>query len=272
MPNDFNQSVIDEFRANRGRVGGYFEGGRLLLLTTIGARTGERHTTPLGYLTDETGSRVFVIASAGGSPKNPDWYHNVLADPAVTIEDGIFTHPARASVLAGAERDEVFARAVEADPGWLDYESRSGRALPVVALAVRPGPPTAGSLGETLVLLHDWFRRELELIRAEIVRSGAVLGAQLRINCLVLCQGLGNHHQGEDQALFPMIARQHPELADVVTRLGEEHAKVAETVDRLRDLLRGRDTATLLPEFDRLAAELTAHLSYEEEQLLPALS
>ncbi|MFG1888915.1 nitroreductase family deazaflavin-dependent oxidoreductase [Micromonospora sp. NPDC049051] len=116
MPNDFNQQIIDEFRANSGRVGGPFAGARLILLTTTGARSGSPHTTPVGYLPDE--ERILVIASAGGSPKHPDWYHNLLADPHVTVEDGVFTYQARAVVLTGAERDEIFARAVEADPGW----------------------------------------------------------------------------------------------------------------------------------------------------------
>lgn len=97
---DFNTRIIEEFRANGGRVGGPFEGGRLLLLTTTGARTGAPHTTPLAYLPDGL-SRVLVIASAGGAPKNPAWFHNLVADPRVTVESGSFTYEADAVVLAG---------------------------------------------------------------------------------------------------------------------------------------------------------------------------
>ncbi|NVI87904.1 nitroreductase family deazaflavin-dependent oxidoreductase [Actinomadura sp. BRA 177] len=209
---DFNTQVIEEFRANGGRVGGPFEGGRLLLLTTTGARSGAPHTTPLGYLPDGL-ERVLVIASAGGAPKNPAWFHNLVANPRVTVESGAFTYEADAVVLEGDERDAAFARAVEADPGWGEYEAKSGRTLPVIALVqVMAGPPGGpGSMGAMLVAVHDAFRSELALIRREVAASGAGVGAQLRVNCLTLCQGLGNHHMGEDQQLFPLVGRHHPE-------------------------------------------------------------
>ncbi|MER5626340.1 nitroreductase family deazaflavin-dependent oxidoreductase [Streptosporangium sp. NPDC002544] len=142
MPNDFNQRIIEEFRANAGRVGGPFEGGRLLLLTTTGARTGARRTTPVGYLPD--GARKLIIASAGGAPSHPAWYHNLLADPRVTVEDGVFTYQAQAVVLEGEERDRLFARAVESDPGWADYQARTRRVIPVIALNPVDGGPPAG--------------------------------------------------------------------------------------------------------------------------------
>ncbi|MFI9638493.1 nitroreductase/quinone reductase family protein [Micromonospora sp. NPDC051925] len=141
MPNEFNQQIIEEFRANGGRVGGWFEGARLLLLTTTGVRSGVAHTTPLGHLSDG-GDRILVIASAGGAPRDPQWLRNLVADPLVTVEDGTSTYRARAQVLTGAERDAVFDLAVRADPGWADYQVRSGRVLPVVALVPLPGPPT----------------------------------------------------------------------------------------------------------------------------------
>jgi deazaflavin-dependent oxidoreductase (nitroreductase family) len=133
MTIDFSQQIIEEFRANGGRVSGPFEGARLLLLTTAGARTGVPHTTPLGYLPDG-GERILVITSAGGAPKHPDWFHNVVVNPRVTVEDGVFTYEAQAVVLAGAERDRVFARAAEADQGWADYQAKTTRVIPVVAL------------------------------------------------------------------------------------------------------------------------------------------
>lgn len=275
MPNDFNQQVIDEFRANRGRVGGYFEGARLLLLTTTGARSGAPHTTPVGYLPDG-GERVLVIASAGGSPKHPDWYHNIVANPRLTVEDGVFTYEARAVVLDPEERDRAFARAVEADPGWGEYQAKTGRVIPVVALeSVENGPPNMGtaSMGEAIKAVHDAFRRELALIRDEIATAGPRLGAQLRINCLTLCQGLHNHHTGEDTALFPFLAGRYEELAPVMDRLREEHGKIAALLDELRRVVTadGTEPGLVQAEVGRLTDELETHLAYEEEQLIPVL-
>ncbi|MGI5157875.1 nitroreductase/quinone reductase family protein [Microbispora sp. CA-102843] len=154
MPYDFNQQIIREFRANRGRVGGPFEGARLLLLTTTGARSGARHTVPLGYLHDE-GGRMLVIASAGGAPQHPAWYHNLRANPRVTVETDVFTIEAEATVLEGEERERLFARAVESDPGWAGYEAMSGRVLPVVALTPRSGFFPDLPEGEVLKPVHD---------------------------------------------------------------------------------------------------------------------
>jgi deazaflavin-dependent oxidoreductase (nitroreductase family) len=279
MPNPFNQPVIEEFRANHGKVGGMFEGARLLLLTTIGARTGNPHTTPLGYLPDGDGT-VLVIASAGGSPKHPDWYRNVLANPRVTVESGVFTYEADAVVLDGDERDRAFARAVESEPGWAEYQAKTDRTIPVVALHEVPvaGPPhiNAGSTGEAIKVVHDAFRRELALIKKELIASDgkATLGAQLRVNCLTFCQGLHNHHTGEDTMLFPFLADRHPELAPTLTRLGEEHERIAALVEDLRRVLTATEnagTGAVRAEVERLMAELEAHLDYEEEQLIPAL-
>ncbi|GAA2270015.1 cation-binding protein [Streptomyces ruber] len=281
MPNPFNQHVIDEFRAHHGRVGGPFEGGRLLLLTTTGARTGTPHTTPVGYLPDLDG-QVLVIASAGGSPRHPDWYRNLLAHPRVTVESGAFTYEAEAVVLTGEDRDRAFARAVESDPGWAEYQRKTERVIPVVALRELPkdGPPNvnAGSVGEAVKVVHDAFRRELSLIRDELAdeRGGGTLGAQLRINCLTLCQGLHNHHTGEEAGLFPFLAGRHPELAPALDRLREEHERIAELLEDLRRVVADAasgvaDPARVRREAERLAVELEAHLTYEEEQLIPVL-
>lgn len=275
MPHDFNQRIIEEFRAHHGRLSGPFEGARMLLLTTTGARTGTRHTTPVGYLPDG-GDRVLVIASAGGSPRHPDWYHNLLAHPRVTVESGVFTYEAEAVVLRGGERDAAFARAVEAEPGWAQYQQKTDRVIPVVALheIAKAGPPevNADSPGEAIRLIHDVFRRELALIRAELDRgNGSTLGAQLRVNCLTLCQGLHNHHQGEDAALFPQLADRHPGFASARERLAREHERIAELAGELRRAVSTRDPAAARAEVLRLTEELEAHLAYEEEQLLPLL-
>ncbi|NGO07917.1 nitroreductase family deazaflavin-dependent oxidoreductase [Streptomyces sp. HC44] len=283
MPNDFNQQVIEEFRSNAGQVGGYFEGARLLLLTTTGARSGTRYTTPLGYLPDGDG-RVLVIGSAGGSPKHPDWFHNLLAHPRVTVETGVFIYEARAVVLEGEERDQAFARAVEGDPGWAEYQAKTDRVIPVVALHEIPsdGPPnvTASSMAEYLKLVHDAFRRELALIRKEFAEASpgtTTLGAQLRVNCLALCQGLHNHHTGEDIAMFPLLADRHPELAPAIDRLGREHEQIAALMEELKTVIdtadpgNGGDATLVRKEVERLTDALEAHLAYEEEQLIPVL-
>ncbi|MEV7469755.1 nitroreductase/quinone reductase family protein [Streptomyces kronopolitis] len=275
MPNDFNRRIIEEFRAHGGRVGGPFEGGRLLLLTTTGARSGAPHTTPLGYLPDG-GGRVLVIASAAGAPRHPAWFHNLVAHPRVTVEAGVFTYEAEALVLEGAERDHTFARAAESDPGWSAYQDRTERVLPVVALQEIPaGPPNIGasSVGAALKAVHDGFRRELALVRAEIAASGPGLGAQLRINCLTLCQGLRNHHTGEDAGMFPMLGRGHPELAPALERMHQEHQKLAVLLGELQQVISARDAdpARVLAEVERLTGEVERHLDYEEEQLIPVL-
>ncbi|MER7457781.1 nitroreductase/quinone reductase family protein [Micromonospora sp. NPDC126480] len=273
MPDDFNQQIIDEFRTNDGRVGEPFEGARLILLTTTGARSGAPHTTPVGYLPDG-GERILVIASAGGADRHPDWFHNLVADPAVTVEDGVFTYPARAEVLTGAERDAVFARAVEADPGWADYQAKTDRLIPVVALyAQHAGPPHGVSFGEALRRIHDAFRRELALIRDEVNRSGPTLGAQLRVNCLTVCGGLHAHHTREDAGMFAGLAAQRPDLADVLDRLRAEHRRVAELVDEIQQAVTAADADRdeVREHVARLVADLEAHLAYEEEQLIPVL-
>lgn len=273
MPNDFNAPVIEEFRANNGRVGGWFEGARLLLLTTTGARSGRPHTAPVGYLPD--GDRVLVIGSAGGAPRHPAWYQNLVANPVVTVEDGAFTYEAQAVVLTGEERDRVFARAVEADPGWAEYQAKAGRVLPVVALTQIPGPPRMGttSMGGALKLIHDAFRRELALIRAEVAKSGPILGAQLRVNCLTLCRGLHGHHSMEDAGMLVGVGRQRPDLEPVLDRLRAEHQAIAALLTRLQQVLDDADLdkATLQSEVDRLATEVERHLDYEEDQLIVVL-
>jgi deazaflavin-dependent oxidoreductase (nitroreductase family) len=112
--NDYNRRVIEEFRANGGKVGGMWQGTPLLLLTTTGAKSGERRTTPMGYRAD--GDRLIVWASNGGSPTNPDWYHNLVAHPHVTVEVGTETFDAIAGVTEDAERDQLWTQLVALYP------------------------------------------------------------------------------------------------------------------------------------------------------------
>ncbi len=131
--NDFNAQIIDEFRANEGRVGGPFEGAPMVLLTTTGAKSGVRRTTPLVCLEGEGGT-VYVFASKAGAPTNPAWYHNLVAHPDVTVEHGTERYAATAVPLSGAERDDVFARQAALRPNFADYQEKTERTIPVVAL------------------------------------------------------------------------------------------------------------------------------------------
>ncbi len=129
----FNQWVIDEFRANGGKVGGPFAGGDLLLLTTTGAKSGKRHTVPLGYVRTEEG-RLLVTGSNLGADRHPAWYHNVLAHRAVEVEVGTSSFRAVAVPAEGEHRDRLFARIVRVSPGYADYQAQTTRTLPVVVL------------------------------------------------------------------------------------------------------------------------------------------
>ncbi len=129
---EFNKSIIDEFRTNDGVVGGQFAGAPLLLLSTTGAKTGLPRVNPLAYLAD--GDRHIVIASYAGGPNNPPWYYNLLANPEVSVEVGNERFTARTEVLDEPERTELFAKMVETMPVFSDYQSKTTRVIPVVAL------------------------------------------------------------------------------------------------------------------------------------------
>ena len=135
--NDWNRKMIDEFRANGGKVGGMWEGRPLLLLTTTGARSGQRHTTPTMYLRD--GDRLLIFATKGGAPSHPDWYHNLVTHPEVTVEVGNETYEATANVLKGEERDRLYARQAELYPQFGDYQKRTTRKIPVIELERHKG-------------------------------------------------------------------------------------------------------------------------------------
>ena len=134
--NDFNEGIIREFRANGGKVGGGFEGAPLLLLHTTGAKSGKERIAPMMYLQD--GERVLVFASKAGAADNPDWYHNILAEPRVSVEVGTESYEARAAVVTGDERDRLYARQAELYPGFAEYQEKTDRVIPVVALERLP--------------------------------------------------------------------------------------------------------------------------------------
>jgi deazaflavin-dependent oxidoreductase (nitroreductase family) len=132
MAHDWNEKIIAEFRGNSGKVGGQFEGAPLLLLTTTGTKSGLPRTSPMMYLPD--GARVVVFASYAGAPKHPAWYHNLVADPQVSVEVGTDKYEANAVALTGAERDQLFAKMASLYPGFAEYQEKTTRVIPVVAL------------------------------------------------------------------------------------------------------------------------------------------
>lgn len=128
----FNKMIIAEFRANGGAVGGVLAGKNLLLMTTTGAKSGEPRVSPVGYL--EEGDRIVVIASNGGQDRHPAWYHNLKANPELTVELGRRAFPAVASEVTGPERAELFARMAEVDPTFAGYGTKTDRTIPVFQL------------------------------------------------------------------------------------------------------------------------------------------
>jgi deazaflavin-dependent oxidoreductase (nitroreductase family) len=129
---DFNAPIIEEFRANGGKVGGMFGGMDLLLLTTTGGKTGKVSTTPVAFTKD--GDKFVVVASKGGAPNNPDWYHNLVAHPEVTIEVGTDKVPVRAIETKGEERERLFNQHADRYPGFNDYKAKTTRTIPVFVL------------------------------------------------------------------------------------------------------------------------------------------
>ncbi|WP_405860356.1 nitroreductase/quinone reductase family protein [Streptomyces sp. NBC_00090] len=298
MPTSFNQSVIDEFRANGGKVGGYFEGGDLLLLTTTGAKSGAEHTAPLGYV--RHGDLLMIVGSNLGSDRHPDWYHNLLAHPLVRVEIGTEEFQAIAVPTEGERRERLFAQVVRAEPGYGEYQRNTSRVLPVVVL--EPAVTSRGedendggdsapvtNLADKIMEVHRWLRGQLRHVRDEVDAHFAAraahrgpgeppapgLGFQIRQRCLAFCRSLEFHHVSEDSHLFPAMAEHHPHLGEVFERLRTEHRTVADVQGRLSALLAdiaGADPEGFRAELERMSTELTAHLDYEEEALLPLLS
>ncbi|MFD5093447.1 nitroreductase/quinone reductase family protein [Amycolatopsis thailandensis] len=275
----FNDQVISEFRQNKGKLGGMFEGWRLILLTTTGAKSGERRTNPLGYL--EIDGKTVVVASNMGAPRHPGWYHNIRHDHRVTIETGTESYEAIAAIPPAAERDTLFAKVVAEDPGFAEYQAKTTRELPVVILH-RIDDRVRG-LGDFLVEVHEWLREELKTVRAgveDLVAGRAdslTLGKSLRAHCVSFCEALTKHHTGEDMGAFPMLAQRFPALAPVLTKLGEDHVLVATSQKRIRELVEGyvhgeSDPIRLRDDFDELAGKLEAHFAYEERTVVTALN
>jgi deazaflavin-dependent oxidoreductase (nitroreductase family) len=129
----FNENIVDEFRANGGKVGGQFEGRNLLLLTTTGARSGQPRLAPLAYFTIDR--KTIIIGSKAGADTNPDWVHNLRANPAAHVEVGTEEYDVTVRELPAAERDEIFDKVVAVAPGFGEYQSKTSRVIPLFELA-----------------------------------------------------------------------------------------------------------------------------------------
>jgi deazaflavin-dependent oxidoreductase (nitroreductase family) len=134
--NDWNAKVVEEFRANLGVVGGAFEGAPVLLLHTKGAKSGRERVNPMMYL--DEGGRIYVFASKAGADTNPDWFHNLVANPTVTFEIGSDTLLANAVPVVGAERDRIYGVQAGRFPGFDEYQAKTSRVIPVVELVRSP--------------------------------------------------------------------------------------------------------------------------------------
>ncbi|WP_062648756.1 nitroreductase/quinone reductase family protein [Streptomyces maremycinicus] len=266
MSTSFHASLIEQFRANGGKVEGTHAGGDLLLLTTTGATPGTERTTPLCYV--RRGDSLLVVGADPATPDRPDWYRDLLAHPMVRVELGTDTFEALAVPAEGA-RPAVVLRPAEPD-GWA-------------------GPREIRTLADKIMEVHTWLRGQLRQVATQAEAHFAAraahegpgeppapgLGLEIRQRCLAFCQALRFHHVGEDAHLFPTMARHHPHLADTFTRLTEEHRTVARIQDDLVTLLEGvaiADPGRFRTELESMTRELNAHLDFEEETIVPLLT
>lgn len=141
-PDDYNARNIADFRANHGRLGGNFDGAPVLLLHTVGARSGRARVNPMMYLADN--GRYLVFASKAGADSNPDWYYNLLAHPDARVEVSDNVIDVHATELHGQQRDDRYAEQARAYPGFADYERKTDRVIPVIALVPVAATATTG--------------------------------------------------------------------------------------------------------------------------------
>jgi deazaflavin-dependent oxidoreductase (nitroreductase family) len=260
-----NQQAVQEFRDNRGALGGPFREARVVLLTTTDPDSAESAVRPVDFHHDDQG-RLLLLAAPAEDGTPPEWYRHVVAGPQVRVETGTAVIEAEAEVLTGQEHAAAYRRMAEVTPALVP--------APIVALRPRSrSRMAAASWGDELKAVHDGIRRELALFRRELAASGPGLAAQLRINCLTACGMVHHHHLSEDDEVFPLIERRRPEIAAVMARLRTQHREMAVLLEKLRAAVSGpvAGSETALAELDRLTAALEAHLDDEEEQLIPVL-
>lgn len=297
MPTPSNEAldstVIDEFRANRGKVGGPYAGRDLLLLTTTAPVSGTPRTTLLGYV--RRGGSLTAVGSGTGTPNHPGWYHDLLARPVVGVEIGTRNYQALAVPDRGAHDEELLDHAVPAAAG-AGVPAATTVCVPLVVTLERADPEVwegrpreVRTLADKVTEVHTWLRGQLRQVKAETDAHFAAraahqgpgeppapgLGLQIRQRCLAFCQALEFHHTSEDEHLFPGIARYHPDLGDVFDRLRDEHRTVARIQGDLADLLAGVGIAEpqrFRTELTAMSAELNAHLDYEDATIVPLLA
>ena len=129
---DWNKQIIEEFRANEGKVGGHFANNTLLLLHPTGAKSGKERVNPLATFEDD--DRLVIVASKGGAPSNPDWYYNIVAKPVIEVEYGTEKFQAKATVTSEPERTELYEKMVSRMAGFATYKEKTTRVIPVVTL------------------------------------------------------------------------------------------------------------------------------------------
>ncbi|MFD0365069.1 nitroreductase/quinone reductase family protein [Nocardia sp. GCM10030253] len=263
----FNDAIIEEFRENAGQVGGMFAGAPLVLLTTTGAKSGRRHTTPAVYFRD--GDRILVFGSNAGADTHPAWFHNLRANPEVTVEIGrdgaVETYQASAVVLEGEERDRHYAEQVERDPAFAAYQAGTTRIIPVVALgrhrrssigrrgvllgavvtatvaagvsaaviesgSSAPKSPAAqrvSAIGDHLRNVHGQLRRDLAAVRAEF-------DAYLDAPGATAMPSLPNELRGHCVAFCGALHEHHTNEDGVFPALARQHPELAPVVERLQ--------------------------------------
>ncbi|RFU38204.1 nitroreductase family deazaflavin-dependent oxidoreductase [Actinomadura logoneensis] len=268
-----NRPIVEEFRANGGKVGGYFAGVPLLLLTTTGAQSGEPRTSPLAYQEDDHG-RPVVFGTNAGADHDPQWYRNLVDNPRVTVEIGTSAYQAVAIPLRGEEHERLHARMAETSEAYAGYIERTDRTFPIVVLH-RVDEDRRNAIGLELLRIHDDLRRALgDLLEAAAFGTAPTPGLmeQLRERCLTVCGDLESHH-GKEEGVFPRIERHHPGVAPVLDELRRQHRVLAGMRAELEALYArtDMDPEDRREEISRLAEEIDAHFADEERRLIPVL-
>ncbi|MCP2343026.1 nitroreductase/quinone reductase family protein [Actinomadura rupiterrae] len=269
-----NRPVIEEFRAGEGKVGGYFAGTPLLLLTTTGHRSGTPRTSPLAYREDDHG-RPIVFATNAGSEHDPAWYANLLANPRVTVEIGASTYTATAIPADDEERDRLHRHMVETSEAYAGYTERTSRTFPAVVLH-RVDEDRERALGDELTRIHDSLRTAL----ADLLDQAAMGGTpapqhlldRLRTHCVTVCGDLESHH-GKEEHLFPRLEKQFPALAPMLDDLRRQHAVLEKQRAEIESLCARTDLdpEERRAELARLTEKIEAHFVEEERRLCPVL-